>query len=200
LVEEKSVMEQGERGFYVGQNVGMYIVGMHIHIVPNRGASPTVLLRESYRDGRTVKKRTLANLSSLPPAQVETIRAALRGEALRPVHQSCEIIQSRAHGHLAAVAQTMRRLGMALVVAATPCREWDLVLAMVAPRILAPHTKLGTTRWWHTTTLPSNYVTVEPGDVLLTGTCAGAMDSIVQPGDEVIMSIEGIGSLQTTFV
>jgi hypothetical protein len=133
LVEEKSVMEQGERGFYVGQNVGMYIVGMHIHIVPNRGASPTVLLRESYRDGRTVKKRTLANLSSLPPAQVETIRAALRGEVLRPVHQSCEIIQSRAHGHLAAVAQTMRRLGMALVVAATPYRERDLVLAMVGP-------------------------------------------------------------------
>jgi hypothetical protein len=29
-----------------------------------------------------------------------------------------------------------------------------LVLAMVAARILAPHTKLATTRWWHTTTLP----------------------------------------------
>jgi transposase len=134
---------------------------MHIHIVPNRGASPTVLLRESYRDGRTVKKRTLANLSSLPPAQVETIRAALRGEALRPVHQSCEIIQSRAHGHVAAVTQTMRRLGMALVVAATPCRERDLVLAMVAARILAPHTKLGTTRWWHTTSLPDDFGVAE---------------------------------------
>jgi transposase len=130
---------------------------MHIHIVPNRGASPTVLLRESFRDGRTVKKRTLANLSSLPPAQVETIRAALRGEDLRPVQQSFEIIQSRAHGHVEVVAQTMRRLGMASVLAATPCRERDLVLAMVAARILAPHTKLGTTRWWHTTTLADDF-------------------------------------------
>ena len=43
---------------------------MHIHIVPNRGSSPTVLLRESYRDGKKVGKRTLANLSSLPMAQV----------------------------------------------------------------------------------------------------------------------------------
>ncbi len=35
--------------------------------------------------------------------------------------------------------------------AAKPCRERDLVLAMVAARIVAPHTKLATTRWWHTT-------------------------------------------------
>ena len=134
---------------------------MHIHIIPNRGASPTVLLRESYRDGRTVKKRTLANLSSLPPAQVETIRAALRGEELRPVHQSWEIIQSRAHGHVAAVAQTMRRLGVAALIASKPCRERDLVLAMVAARILAPHTKLATTRWWHTTTLADDFGVAE---------------------------------------
>lgn len=54
-----------------------------------------------------------------------------------------------------------RRLGMALVVAATPCRERDLVLAMVAARILAPHTKLGTTRWWHTTILPEDFGVAE---------------------------------------
>ena len=38
---------------------------MHIHVVPNRGSPPTVLLRESYREGAKVRKRTLANLSSL---------------------------------------------------------------------------------------------------------------------------------------
>ena len=30
-------------------------------------------------------------------------------------------------------------------------------ISMVAARILAPHTKLATTRWWHTTTLPEQY-------------------------------------------
>jgi hypothetical protein len=122
---------------------------MHIHLVPKRGASPTVLLRESYRDGRKVTKRTLAHLSSLQPAQVETIRAALRGEDLRPVHQSFEILQSRAHGHVEAVAQLMRRLGVASV------------LAMVAARLLAPHPKLGTPRWWHTTTLADAFGVAE---------------------------------------
>ena len=47
---------------------------MHIHIIPNRGSNPAVLLRESFREGGRVRKRTLANLSSLPMEQVEAIR------------------------------------------------------------------------------------------------------------------------------
>ncbi|MHB8254007.1 MAG: IS1634 family transposase, partial [Acidiferrobacter sp.] len=77
---------------------------MHIHIVPNRKAAPTILLRESYREGKKVKKRTLANLSSLPMAQIEIIRAALNGVDLRPVTESFEITRSLAQGHVQAVA------------------------------------------------------------------------------------------------
>jgi hypothetical protein len=51
---------------------------MHIHIVPNRQSTPTVLLRESFRQDGKIKKRTLANLSSLPANQIELIRAVLR--------------------------------------------------------------------------------------------------------------------------
>jgi hypothetical protein len=119
---------------------------MHIHIVPNRGSHPTVLLRESYRDGTKVHKRTLANLSSLSMAQVEAIRSVLLGQELRPVAQCFEITASRAHGHVQAVALSMQRLGLASLIASKPCRERDLVLAMVASRILAPCTKLATTR------------------------------------------------------
>jgi transposase len=130
---------------------------MHVHVVPNRGSPPTVLLRESYREGSKVGKRTLANLSSLSAAQVEAIRAALRGEALQPVAQSFEITASRSHGHVQAVALTLQRLGLASVLGSKPCRERELVLAMVAARIVAPHTKLATTRWWHTTTLAEDF-------------------------------------------
>ncbi len=35
---------------------------MHIEAVPNRKSHPTILLRESYRAGDKVKKRTIANL------------------------------------------------------------------------------------------------------------------------------------------
>jgi len=130
---------------------------MHIHIVPNRGSPPTVLLRESYREGNKVGKRTLANLSSLAAAQIEAIRAALRGEPLQPAAQRFEAIASRAHGHVQAVALTMQRLGLASLLASKHCVERDLVLAMMASRILAPHTKLATTRWWHTTTLAEDF-------------------------------------------
>jgi transposase len=130
---------------------------MHVDIVPNRGARPAYLLRESYRDGARVRKRTLANLSSLSDEQILAIRAVLRGEQLGPVAERFEAIASRAHGHVQAVAVAMQRLGLASLVASKACRERELVLAMVASRIVAPHTKLATTRWWHTTTLAEDF-------------------------------------------
>jgi|SRR5271165_5291263 len=130
---------------------------MHIHIVPNRGSPPTVLLRESYREGTKVGKRTLANLSSLSALQIEAIRAALRGDVWQPVAQSFEVTASRTHGAVQAVATAMQQLGMASVIGSKPCRERDCVLAMVAARIVAPHTKLATTRWWHSTTLAEEF-------------------------------------------
>ena len=134
---------------------------MHVHVVPNRASPPTVLLRESYREGAKVGKRTLANLSSLSAAQIEAIRAALRGETLVSLGPAFEALRSPAHGHVQAVALTLQRLGLASLVAAKPCRERDLVLAMGAARILAPHTKLATTRWWHTTTLAEDFGVVD---------------------------------------
>jgi len=130
---------------------------MHIHIVPNRKAAPTVLLRESYREGHKVCKRTLANLSELSPLQIQAIRASLRGEVLQPVEQTFEICSSRAHGHVQAVWLAMQRLGLASLLASKPCSERDLVLAMVAQRIVSPATKLATTRLWHTSTLAADF-------------------------------------------
>jgi len=131
----------------------MYNVPMHVDAVPNRGSRPAYLLRESFREGRKVRKRTLANLSSLPDAQIVAIRAVLRGETLHPVETLFEVMASRPQGHVEAVRVAMQRLGFASLVASRRCRERDLVCAMVAARILAPHTKLATTRWWHATTL-----------------------------------------------
>lgn len=125
---------------------------MHIHIVPNRGSTPTILLRESYREGKKVKKRTLANLSHLPMAQVELMRAVLNGADLAVAGSGFVVTRSQAHGHVGAVRLMIERLGFASVLSAKACRERDIVLALIASRILAPHTKLATTRWWHTTT------------------------------------------------
>ena len=130
---------------------------MHIDAVPNRGARPTYLLRESYREGTQVRKRTLANVSALSDAQIAALRAVLRGEPVSPVAEQFEVIASRAHGHVQAARLAMQRLGFEALLAARPSRERELVAAMVAARILAPHTKLATTRWWHTCTVAEEF-------------------------------------------
>jgi hypothetical protein len=127
---------------------------MHIDTVPNRNSRPAYLLRESYREDGRVKKRTLANLSSLPIEQIETIRRVLKGEKLGPVEDSLEIVRSRAHGHVEAVLGAMRRLGFDKLIDPKASRERTLVAAVVAGRILAPEaSKLGMTRAWANTTL-----------------------------------------------
>jgi transposase len=115
------------------------------------------LLRRSYREDGVVKNETLGNLSHLPDALIDIIRRSLQGESFVPLGQAFEIVRSRAHGGVQAVALTLQRLGLASVLASKPCRERDLVLAMLAARIVAPHTKLATTRWWHTTTLAEDF-------------------------------------------
>ena len=53
---------------------------MYITTIPNRNSPPAILLREAFREGGKVKNRTLANLSQWPPARVEALRRALRGD------------------------------------------------------------------------------------------------------------------------
>jgi transposase len=130
---------------------------MHIDAVPNRTSRPTYLLRESYREGKKVRKRTLANLSALSDEQIEGIRAVLSGVAVRPVEELFAVVRSQPHGHVQAVRVAMQRLGFEALIASRGSAERDRVCAMVAARVLAPHTKLATTRWWHTTTLAQEF-------------------------------------------
>lgn len=134
---------------------------MHIDGVPNRSSRPTYLLRESYREGKKVRKRTLANLSTLSDEQIEAIRAVLSGQAVRPVEELWQTTRSRSHGAVQAVRVAMQRLGFESLIASRPSPARDAVCAMVAARVLAAHTKLATTRWWHTTTLAEEYGVVE---------------------------------------
>jgi len=128
---------------------------MHIDTIPNRNSRPAYLLRESVREGKRVRKRTLANLSSLPLDQIEAIRRILKGEKLGPVEDTLEVVRSRTHGHVEAVLTAMKRLGFDKLIDAKISRERGLVVAMVAERMLAPEaSKLGMTRAWADTTLP----------------------------------------------
>lgn len=129
---------------------------MYIHVIPNRNSPPAVLLREGYRESGQAKTRTLANLSKLPPDAIAAVRQVLKGKQLVPADEAFEIVEdgSRAHGNADAVLTAMRRLGFAGLINSRSSRQRDLVVAMVAARVLQPQSKLATTRWWTSTTLP----------------------------------------------
>jgi len=126
---------------------------MYIARIPNRNSPPTYLLRESYRENGKVKNRTLANLSALPLEQIELLSRVLQGETLVPADDAFRMIRSLPHGHVRAVLAMLRRLRLESLIASRPCRERDLVVAMIAQRILHPSSKLAATRLWETTTL-----------------------------------------------
>jgi transposase len=126
---------------------------MYIESVPNRNSPPAILLREGWREGKKTHKRTLANLSDWPKQKIETLRKLLRDEVLVSPEDLFETERTLPHGHVEAVLGTIRKLGLDTIISATRCRERDLVVAMIAERLIHACSKLATTRIWHTTTL-----------------------------------------------
>jgi len=120
---------------------------MYIDIVPNRNSPPAVLLRESYREGKKVLKRTIANLSEVPRNIVEGLRILLcGGAAVEHFEDSFEIERSLPHGHVAAVLGTLRKLKLDTLIDSEPSEERNRVMGMIVARILDPRSKLATAR------------------------------------------------------
>lgn len=126
---------------------------MYIESIPNRNSPPAILLREAWREGKKIRKRTIANLSQWPSKKVEALRRLLKDESLMAVKEAFLIEQSIPHGHVEAVLGTIKRWGLDDLIGSRRSRERDLVVAMIAERLLHPCSKLATTRLWHTTTL-----------------------------------------------
>ncbi|MHC4225111.1 MAG: IS1634 family transposase [Planctomycetota bacterium] len=134
---------------------------MYVETVPNRGSRPAILLREGWREGRRVRKRTLANLSDWPPQKVEALRRLLRDEPLMAPSEAFAIQRSRPHGHVAAVLGTLKKLGLDRLLAARRGPERDCAVALIASRVLAPDSKLATAR-----TLDAESATSTLGEML----------------------------------
>ena len=126
---------------------------MYIERVPNRNSPPAILLREAWREDGKIRKRTVANLSDWPEPKIEAFRRLLRDEPLVSGAEAFSIESSLPHGHVEAILGTIRKLGMDTLIASKRSRERDLVLAMIAERLLHPSSKLATTRLWPMTTL-----------------------------------------------
>ena len=123
---------------------------MYVESIPNRNSPPAILLRESYRDGDKIRKRTLANLSDWKPAKVEALRCVLRGDAVAPVgREALSMQRSLPHGHVAAALGTLRKLGLDRLLSQggrQPKLQVALCIAMIVARLLEPGSKLATAR------------------------------------------------------
>jgi hypothetical protein len=110
-------------------------------------------LRRTFRQDGKVKHETLGNLSDLPVHVIDLISRSLKGETFVPAADAFHITRSLPHGHVDAVLTMIRTLGLEDLVASEPSRRRDLVIAMIAERLLFPSSKLANTRHWHDTTL-----------------------------------------------
>jgi transposase len=120
---------------------------MYIEAVPNRNSPPAILLRESYREGGKVRKRTLCNLSDWPTAHVEGLRGVLKGGiVIAPERDAFTVTRSLPHGHAALVLGTARNIGLDGFIGPDGNRCRDLVLAMIVARIIDPGSKLALAR------------------------------------------------------
>ena len=118
---------------------------MFISVVPNRKSTPSILLRETYREDGKVKNRTLANLTKWAPEKIAAMAAALDC-ARNDGPSGGEVIGTVPHGHVHAALGTARRLGMEPLLISRRCRERDLAMAMIVGRVLDPGSKLALAR------------------------------------------------------
>jgi transposase len=115
---------------------------MYVATVPNRSSPPAILLRESFRLHGQVKTRTLANLSHWPPARIEALRRALRGEF---DHLAGQFTSGLIFGLLFALKQIADQLGLTTALGKT--RLAKLALFLVLARVAHQGSRLSAVRW-----------------------------------------------------
>ncbi len=123
---------------------------MFVDVVPNRNSRPTILIRQAYREGGKAKKRTLANITKLPPDAVEKIRKILSGadpaDAPAKLEDAFTIARSMPQPRSAARTAAAFPCCSDREIASRRSRSRDLAVALVAQRILEPGSKLAAAR------------------------------------------------------
>lgn len=167
------------------------IVPMYIERVPNRNSTPAILLRESWRENGKTMKRTVGNLSTLSDHTIEAVRSALKGDvvpaalAIAEPRKNLEITNTRHHGHVAAIVAMIKRTGLLQAIDRKPSRERDIVVAMIADRLLHGDSKLATARHCQTETAATTLGEVLSLEDLDEHECYQAMDWLLERQESI---------------
>ena len=136
--------------------------------------SPYGLLRNSYREDGKVKKETIACLSGLSVAQLQGIRAAIRGKPI--LGEDFKIIKSREYGASFACARIMKTLELDKAIYSRPSEEWvRACLAMIAGRLIFAGSKLSLS---HCDSYSALWEVFGIDDADVNVHCYGAMDRL----------------------
>ena len=139
------------------------------------------LLRRSYREGGKVRHENLGNLSHLPVEIIEAIRAMLAGRQLVDLGEGFEIVRSLPHGHVGAVLGVLRDLDLERLISRQPCRERDLIVALICQRLIGPGSKLSASRRFGKSTLADELSLGEVSEAEL----LSAMDWLLERQDRI---------------
>lgn len=117
---------------------------MYITTVPNRNSPPAILLREAFREGGKVKNRTLANLSHWPPARIEALRRALRGD-----FDQAALPEAPTLGPIFGLLYVLKQISDALGISAALGKTvvGKLALFLVLARLAHRGSRLSALRW-----------------------------------------------------
>lgn len=138
------------------------------------------LLRRSYREDGKIRHETLGNISALPEATIEMIRASLAGKSVVIAGEEAVIERSLPHGHVAAIWAQAKALGLPGLLGPA-CAQRDLAMATIVARVARPGSKLATTRWWTDTTLGADLGVADAG----TDDIYAAMDWLLARQDHI---------------
>ena len=115
-------------------------MALGVDVMPDRSSPPAILLREAWREGPGIRRRTIANLSKAPPGLVEAVLARLRGRAVySSIDAAISIRRARPHGHVAVVLGMVRSLGMTRiyhVMTSMHCNRQSIVPQGMRPAIV----------------------------------------------------------------
>jgi hypothetical protein len=115
---------------------------MYIDIIPNRKSRPTVLIREAWRDGKRIRKRTVANITSWPEEKINALKLLLRGERLVRASEAITIERSIPCGHVRALLGMTEKINLQAVISQKSSLPRNIVMALVVEQLMnmsAPH-------------------------------------------------------------
>jgi hypothetical protein len=129
-----------------------------MHVVTNKTTIKgrvyqSVLVRQSYRENGKVKKKTLYNISWMPPAIIEALKIFFKGGDIASV-AGIKQESSLLYGNVILILTAIRTLGLDKIISPRPCQELNIILALIIGRIIDPATKLATNQWWDSTVIP----------------------------------------------